>query len=193
MKSKKVTNCSIQRHRYPISRHVRSGFTFVEAIMAGAILLLLVAFFSVNLIDRIPEAKLDRDVAQFVNILRGAVQEAILRQENLVVVIEIHDGYYTVYQESEPGEYDEDAEPLFEREQLRRCWIDEVEHENGEHQYSGMVIFKATPQGWSGSVLFNLLDKDDRERFVRIDRYTTRVIMDEKPLELLEAKNTITM
>ena len=187
-----MKNTNSQSEPGAVSRRTR-GFTFVETIVVAAIILLLAGFFSVNLIDRIPEAKLDRDVGQFVNTLRGAVQEAILRQENLVVVIEVHDGYYTVYQESEPGEYDEDAEPLFEREQLRCCWIDEMEFEDGERQYSGMVKIKATPHGWSGSMLFNLLDKDDRERFVRIDRYTTRGIMDNKPLELLEAKNTITM
>jgi len=187
-----VKNSNSQSEQNADSLRAR-GFTFVETVVVTAIILLLAGFISVNLIDRIPEAKLDRDVAQFVNTLRGAVQEAILRQENLTVVIEVHDGYYTVYQDRGLSEYDEDAEPLFDREQLRRCWIDDVEHESGEHQYSGVVTFKATPQGWSGSVLFHLLDKDDRVRFVRIDRYTTRVIMDEKPLELMEAKNTITM
>jgi len=187
-----VINTNSQSEQAAVSVYAR-GFTYVEIVVVIAIILLLAFLFSVNLIDRIPDAKLDRDVSQFVNTLRGAVQEAILRQENLVVVIEVHDGYYSVYPESDPGEYDEDTEPLFEREQLRRCWIDEMEFEDGSHQYSGKITFWATPHGWSGSVLFNLLDKDDRERFVRIDRYTTRVIMDEKPLELLEAKNTITM
>jgi len=171
----------------------RAGFTFVETIVVAAVILILVAVFSLRLIDRVHDAKLDRDVAQFVNTLRGAVQEAILRQENLAVVIQVHDGYYTVYPETVPGEYDEESEPLFQREQLRRCWIDDMEFEDGSHQYSGKIAFWATPQGWSGSLLFNLLDKEDRERFVRIDRYTTRVIMDEKPLELVEAKSTITM
>jgi prepilin-type N-terminal cleavage/methylation domain-containing protein len=173
--------------------HPRGGFTFVEVIVVAAIILLLVGFFSLRLLDRIDDAKLDRDVNQFVTTLRGAVQEAILRKENLAVVIEVHDGYYTVYQETEPGKYDEEVEPLFTTEQLRLCWIDDMQFDDGEHQYSGKITFWATPQGWSGSVLFNLLDDEDRERFVRIDRYTTRVLMDEQPLELLEAKSTITM
>lgn len=188
-----MANSNLQHYRGSRARLCRGGFTFVETIVVAAVILILVALFSLRLIDRVDDAKLDRDVEQFVNTLRGAVQEAILRQENLAVVIEVHDGYYTVYPETIPGEYDEESLPLFQREQLRRCWIDEMEFEDGSHQYSGKITFWATPRGWSGSLLFNLLDKNDRERFVRVDRYTTRVIMDEKPLDLLEAKNTITM
>ncbi len=80
-----MKNTNSQSEPGAVSLRAR-GFTFVETIVVAAIILLLAGFFSVNLIDRIPEAKLDRDVAQFVHTLRGAVQEAILRQETLTVI-----------------------------------------------------------------------------------------------------------
>ncbi|MBN1845477.1 MAG: hypothetical protein JW810_07320 [Sedimentisphaerales bacterium] len=161
--------------------------------MVLVIMALLVTMLTVRMVDRLPRVRLDRDVQRFVHTLRATAEEAVRRSQTFAVVIDVYDGYYTVYEVDEKDQIDQNVEPFIEQQALDECWIDEMEFEDGSHQYSGQVILRATAEGWSGSLLFRLIDREDRQRYVRCDRFTTRVIADRHPLELLEAKSQIAM
>ncbi|KPK76315.1 MAG: hypothetical protein AMJ79_07145, partial [Phycisphaerae bacterium SM23_30] len=103
------------------------------------------------------------------------------------------DGSYTIYQLDNERQYHDGLTPLLRTQRLERCLIDEIKFEDGSRQYSGEVILYATPQGWSASILFDLRDKDDRRRYVRCDRLTTRVLFDNKSLDLWEPQQVVSM
>ncbi|MHA1565366.1 MAG: hypothetical protein ACTSX7_08655 [Alphaproteobacteria bacterium] len=169
------------------------GHTLVEALCAIALLALFTGFIGPNVLDSIERARVDEDVADFARTLRRATEQAVFRNRNYVILIEVIDGYYTIYEADSEGVIAEDAEPLLERSVLDRVYIDEIEHEDGSHQYGSELVLHATPEGWKSSVLLVLLDPDERIRFLRCDRLTSRVAVSRQPLFMLPAKSDVAL
>jgi hypothetical protein len=144
-----------------------------------------------NVIPSIERSRVDADVAEFARTLRRATEQAIFRNRNYVVLIDVTDGYYTIYEADSEGVISDDAEPLLERKSLDRVYIEEIEHQDGSHQYGSEVELHATPQGWKNSILMVLLDPEERIRFLRCDRMTGRVAVSRLPLELLPALSDV--
>ena len=158
-----------------------------------ALMSLLAAFTMVNVIDNIERARVDEDIADFARAMRIAAQQAIFHNRNYVILIEVTDGYYTIYESDNEGVIADDAEPLLEAAVLDRVYIDEIEHEDGSHQYGNELMLHATPQGWKSSVMLLLLDPDERIRFLRCDRLTTRVVVSRQPLTMLAARSDVSI
>ena len=171
----------------------RMGFTFLEAIVVVALLALMVTLAAVNLFGAYERARLDRDVARFARTLRLVTEQAVFRGRELAVAIEVTDGYYTIYETDGQGQFDPDAEPLIDRQSLDYCYIDDMEFADGSHQYSGEVVLYATPQGWSGSVIFNLIGLNEQRLFLTCRSSTTQVIVDNKPLEMPRPQQTVSI
>jgi hypothetical protein len=165
----------------------------VEAIFAVVVLALIIGIAAVNLPGIVQSAKFDRDVARFSRTLRLAAEQAILRNQRLAIVIDVYDGYYTVYEANEDDVYNEQVEPFIERQGLDFCYIDDIEFEDGSHQYSGELIMYATPQGFGAPILMTLIDLEEQYRFLSCRRLTTYVEVSKQPLELPEAKAELSM
>jgi len=173
-----------------------SGYTLFEAVVVMALLVLMFSLVGVNIFGRIKQTRMNEDVGRFARTLRMVVREAVIRQKDLVVEVEVYDGYYSVYVDDPEEPYSEASEPLLEPEQLSFCWIDEIEFANGSRQYSGQLRLRATPQGWSGSWLMKLVyekrGSDLRmERYLRCDRFTTKVTVSRKPISLPQPKTRL--
>jgi len=169
------------------------AYTLLETVVILAVMSLLFTLVSVTFFGRLAQKRLDADVAEFARNLRLAAEHAVLKGETYAVVIDVYDGRYAVYPTDESGENLLEERPLLEPRLLQRCWIDEVEFEDGSTQYSGQIIIRATPQGWSGSVLMHLADKDDRQRDLRLDKLTTNVVLARERLQLLEPQRNLSL
>jgi len=169
------------------------GFTLLETIVVLVIMALMLVIVVGNVFGYIQQLRLDEDVRRFARTLRLSAEEAMMRSRDVAVVIEVLDGYYTVYEAKENDIYREIDTPLVERQGLDICWIDKINHEDGTNQYSGELILRATPSGWNRSVVFDLIDKEGRRRYLRCDRLTTKVTESKQPLELLEPREQVSM
>ena len=158
-----------------------------------ALMSLLAAFTMVNVIDNIERARVDEDIADFARAMRIAAQQAIFHNRNYVILIEVTDGYYTIYEADNQGLIDEDAQPLLDTAVLDRVYIEEIEYEDGSHQYGNELILHATPQGWKSSVMMILLDPEERIKFLRCDRLTTKVVVSSQPLTMLAARSDVSI
>lgn len=173
----------------------RPGFTFVEMVLVVTMITILFTLVGLGGMSLLRGERIKEDVGLFARTLRTAAEQAIFRQKTLVVVIEVTDGYYTVFEENEDNDYrSEDIEPVIDRKSLDVCYIDLMEWEDGSQQFSGEAYLRATPQGWKSAVLFEFLDDRDAQRcYVRIDRLTPRVVFSRQPLELLQARSSVSM
>jgi len=170
------------------------GHTFLEAITAVAIVALVISVVGVNLFGMLERSRLNRDVADFARTLRLTAEQAITRGQELAVVIEVTDGYYTVYEANEKDIYDADEiEPLIERQSLDFSYIDDIEFEDGSRQYSGELILHADRVGWSSTVVFSLLGLKEQPRFVVCEKLTPRVTVSNQPLDLLLGQEDVSM
>ncbi|MBN2377858.1 MAG: type II secretion system protein [Sedimentisphaerales bacterium] len=177
-KAKKCCNC---------------GMTLFEAVVVLALLGMMFSLVGLNIFGRIKQTRMNEDVSRFARTLRTAAREAVIRQKDLLVVVEVYDGYYSVYVDDPEEPYSEVSEPLLEPEQLSFCWIDEIEFEDGSRQYSGQLRLRATPQGWSGTRLMKLVYEKRgselrMERYLRCDRFTTKVTVSRQPISMPQAK-----
>lgn len=172
-------------------RRGTAGHTLIEALLVVGLLSLALGVVTLNVFGMLGRAAFDEDVAQFARVLRTAAEEAVFRGTTLAVVIDVTDGYYTVYEATTNDVYDEQSEPLIAQAGLDQCYIDDIEYADGGHQFSGQVVLHATPQGWENSWLFTLIDLREQLRWVRCDRLTTRVTVRSEPLELPEALDEV--
>lgn len=179
--------------RKPTRSHGLAGFTLIEMIVVMLIFTLMVSLVAMDVVGVFRRGQLDEDVARFSRTLTLAAEQAIFNRKNYLVVIEVMDGYYTVYEDLGDGQFDE-FDPLLDRESLDWCYLETIEYEDGSQQYSGEVILRATPAGWEHSVLFSLIDdENDRQRFLRCDRLTPRNAVSNQPLDFLWAQETVSM
>lgn len=174
-------------------KRCKCGFTLFEAVVVLALLGLMISLVTVNIFGRIKQTRMNEDVGRFARTLRMVAREAVIRQKDLLVVVEVYDGYYSVYVDDPEEPYSEASEPLLEPEQLSFCWIDEIEFEDGSRQYSGQLKLRATPQGWSGTRLMKLVYEKRgsdllMERYLRCDRFTTKVTVSRKPISMPQPK-----
>lgn len=188
-KFNRVLSAGMRSKRY----RVALGYTLLETVVVLVVVVLLISIVSVTYFGNLMQRRLDADVAAFARTLRLAAEHAVLRGESFAVVIGVYDGEYVVYPAKPDNFYTDSDDPLVEPQRLNRCWIDEIEFEDGSTQYSGQVILQATPQGWGGALIFHLLDKDDRARYLRCDKYTTNVVVDRQPLYLLEPQTKVSI
>ena len=170
-------------HAAVTGRHIgpRAGYTLIETLFAVVILVILVSIVAVNLPGVIRKSRFDRDVAQFSQTLRIAAEQAIFRNQRLAIVIDVYDGYYTVYPANEQDRYTDELEPLIDRQGLDHCYIDDIEFEDGSHQYSGELIMYATPTGFGATVLMTLVDLDQQYLFLSCNRLTTQAVVAPQP------------
>ena len=170
----------------------RAGFVLVELVVVAVIMALLIGFISINTVGVYNRVRLDNDLAIFDQTLRLACEHAVFSGKTYIVDIEITDGYYTVYSET-PADSQDQEEILIDEQQLKWCYIDEVEFRNGAHQYSGRVKLKATPKGWDDTLLFVLTDEFDQVRYLRCDRLTARATVSRQPLDMPKIYRDVSM
>ena len=179
------------------------GLVLIEIVLVFLIISLLLGIAVPNAIKVIRKTRLDEDAARFARTLRTTAELAVLYGHELDVVIDVTDGYYTIYDKNRKEEQSENEtindgyeyiEPVIERQGLDYCYIEQIDFPDGSHQYSGELILHATAEGWGTSIVFNLIDdRNQRKRYVRCDRQTVRVKESRQPLSMLEAKKEISM
>ena len=159
-----------------------------------AILMVMIGVISVSVFGRIRSWRLNEDVGEFAHTLRLAAEQAVFTGRPHAVVIGLWDGSYTIYQLDSERRYHDGLAPLLGTQRLERCLIEQIEFEDGSNQYSGQIVLYATAQGWSASVVFNLHEvEENQRRYVRCDRLTTRVLFDNKSLELMAPQQVVSM
>ena len=179
--------------RCGLAKAVASGQTLLEAVLVLALLALILGLVALNLFGMIGRSVFDEDVGRFARTLRLTCEQAMRRRQQLAVVIDVTDGYYTVYEANSQDRYTDELEPLIEQQGLDECYIDSVELSDGGQQFSGELILHATPQGWQESWLFSFIDLNEQLRWLRCDRRTMRVMVDNQPLVLPEALREVSM
>ena len=165
----------------------------MEMIVVIAILAIMIAIASVRVFGRIKAWRLNEDVGRFTHTLNMAAEQAVFSGRTHAVVIGVYEGSYAIYPVNANNKYSDKLEPILPPQRLERCLIEKIDFENGNTQFSGEVVLYATPQGWSASILFNLRDKDYQRRYVRCDRLTTRVVYDNRTLELMKPRSSVSM
>lgn len=169
------------------------GFTLIEAVVVLLIVSLMISLVMMDVVGVFRRQELKEDIGRFSQTLSIAAEQAVFSRTTYLVVIEVMDGYYTVYEDLGDGRYDE-FEPLLETDSLNRFYIETIEFEDGSKQYSGEVILRATAQGWESSVLFSLLDdENDRQSYLRCDRLTTRNVVSNLPLDFFWPLEEVSM
>ncbi|MBN1765716.1 MAG: hypothetical protein JW860_10695 [Sedimentisphaerales bacterium] len=170
------------------------GLVLVELVVIFFIITLFLVFVAPASFELIRQYRLQADVARFARTLRTAAEMAVMQGEPLEVIIDVTDGYYTVYEQEALEDSNDFPEPLIREQGLDWCYITQIHFDDTSSQYSGELALQATPQGWSRSVVFDLIDdRDQRLRYVSCDRMTTRVIVDNQPPDLPEAQTEVSM
>ncbi|MCH9021875.1 MAG: hypothetical protein IID32_03840 [Planctomycetes bacterium] len=188
MKNNRYYNQSADSDIHP--KRQADGFVLLELVIIFLILTLLVSLVSVSIVGSVRRVRFDEDVAQFARTLRLAADQAVFSQKNYTVVIDIMDGYYTVY--GKKMKINDPAPRLIDTQRLNWCYIESIEFEDRTHQYSGEIVLEATPKGWNQSILFNLIDdRNEQRRFLRCDRFTSRTTVSRQPLEMWRPRKSV--
>ncbi len=143
-----------------------------------SVMALLVGLLGVPIIGRIRQAHFREDVGRFARTLRRTAEHAVLAGQSYTIVVEVEDGYYTVYPGNDEDIYDpEEGETLIDEQVLDKSYIVDVETDDGDQSSLSELWIKVGPGGWRSTVTLALKDLDDRDYFIRCDRETPRVML----------------
>ena len=170
-----------------------AGYTLLETIMVLTILMVIISLVSVDIFGRIKQWRFNQDVSEFAQMLHQGAEHSVYTNRTHVAVVKVLDKSYAVYPTNAEQKYQRGVRPLIPQQRLKYSEFDEVKFEDGSNQFSGDVLIYISPQGWQASVLFKLTDDDNRRRYVRCDRFTTRVRYDNKPIDLIAPRANLTM
>jgi len=161
--------------------------------MVLTILMVVISLVSVDVFGRIKQWRINEDVSEFAQMLHLGAEHSVYTNRTFVAVINVSDNRYAVYPTNADQKYRRGVRPLIPQQRLQYCEFDEIKFEDGSNQFSGDVIIYISPKGWQASVLFKFSDDDNRRRYVRCDRFTTRVRYDNKPIDLIAPRANLTM
>ena len=157
--------------------------------------MIIISVVSVDIFGRIKQWRINQDASELAQMLRLGAEHSVYTNRTFVAVINVSDNRYAVYPTNAEQKFQRGVRPLIPQQYLRYCEFDRIEFDDGSNQFSGEVLIYISPQGWKASVLFELHDKNDntRRRYVRCDRFTTRVRYDNKPIDIIAPRANLTM
>ncbi|MBN2210323.1 MAG: hypothetical protein JW709_02900 [Sedimentisphaerales bacterium] len=175
-------------------RHGREAYTLIEAMAVLTLMALVVGLLSVPVISRIRQAHFLDDVDRFARTLRRTAEQAVLTGQPYTIVVEVEDGYYTVYPGNDEDIYDpEESETLIDEQILDKSYIVEIETDEGDQSSLSELLLKVGPSGWRSTVTMALKDLDDRDYYIRCDRETPRVTVSMERQEIPEPMMDVDM
>jgi len=155
--------------------------------------MIIITVVSVDIFGRIRQWRFNEDVSEFAQMLHLGAEHAVYANRTYVAVIRISGNSYAIYPTNAGQKFERGLRPLLEPQRLRYCDFEEITFDDGTNQFSGDVLIYISPKGFEASVLFRLQDNDNRRRFVRCDKFTTRVRNDNKSLDLIAPRINLTI
>jgi len=171
----------------------RVGFTLVELSAVSIVFMIIVFMVGAKVVNVNRKIKLQQDLNQFAHTLSMMVEESILRGKAYVAVIDITDGYYSVYFDNDYA-LNDDAETVLPEGRLREWYIENIVFDDDTKDLDGVIKLRATSTGWASGVTITFYDSLDKEvRYLQCERLTNRVSIAKRPMEFVEPQKSVSM
>jgi prepilin-type N-terminal cleavage/methylation domain-containing protein len=171
----------------------RRGFTMVELSVVIIIFMIIIFMVGPRVITVNRKMVMQQDLNKFVHTLSMMVDESILRGKSYVIVIDIADGYYTVYFDKEYELY-EDAESVLPEGKLNEWYIENIAFDDHAKDLDGIIKLRATSTGWVNGVTITFADfLNEKLRYLQCERLTNRVGIVNHPVDLIAPQKSVSM
>ncbi len=172
------------------STHPRiNGFTLIELIIVVLMVSLFVLLAVVNLFGLLGRNTFRAQVQELVSTMQMAASAAAESDRRYEVIIDLIEQSYTLRQISGTRlSQDMEGEVIVQNELGDNCWIAYVEFDDGEYTNDGRVWFWVGRSGWQYGGKIVLLDSNENQYSVLVNRINRIVTLQEGDVELLTPK-----
>lgn len=188
-RSEKAKNC---RCAVPIDpstyRHVRA-FTLTELIVVVFIVSLFVLLAVTNLSGLLTRNTFKAQAAEFVSTMQMAASAAAQSDRRYEVIIDLTEQSYMLRQITEPVLYQVLEEEIIVRNDFSdNCRVAYVLFDDGDYTNEGTAFFPVGHSGWQYGGKIVLLDENEQEYSVVVNRLNRIITLGKGDVELLVPK-----
>jgi len=170
-------------------RHCK-GVTFPELMVVLVIISLFVIFAQVRFFGLLRKTTFKGQLNELVSSMQMASRAASESDRRYEVIIDLTEQSYML-REISSSDLSEvlEEEIIVENELSENCFVAYVEFDDEEYTNDGRAKFRVGHSGWQYGGKVVLLDEDDREYSILINRINRIVELKEGDVELLKPRN----
>lgn len=167
----------------------RSGFTFVELLVALIIVSLFAAMARIHLFGLLGRSTFKAQMQGFVSTMQMAVRAAAESDRKYEVIIDIEEQSYLLREITNPDLSKVlDEEIILSAELSDNCRVAYVQFDDAEFTNEGRAKFRAGRSGWAYGGKIVLYDKDQHPYSVVVNRLNRIVGLEPGDVMILEPR-----
>jgi len=170
-------------------RPSRSGFTFIELVIATVIIGFFILLAQLRLFGLLRKNTFRAQVQEFVSAMRMAVMAAAESDRRYEVIIDLAEQSFMLRQITSPDLSEVlEEEIIIENYFSDNCRVAYVEFDDGDYTNEDRAKFRAGHAGWQYGGVIVFLDSDERPHSVVVNRLSRMIVLKEGEVGLLEPK-----
>ena len=170
--------------------HADSGFTLTELIIVVLMISLFVLLAMVNLGGLLGKSSFKAQAQELVSTMQMAASAAAESDRRYEVIIDPVEQGYTLRQITTPVLSQVlEEEIIVENELGDNCRIAYVEFDDGDYINDGWAKFRIGRAGWQFGGKIVLLDEEEQEYSIVVNRINRIIALEKGDVELLTPKN----
>jgi len=190
--SAKMRKCADALTRSSIysSTHSRSrGFTMTELIVVVLIVSLFVLLAHINLFGLLRKNTFRAQVQEFVSTMQAAASAAAESDRRYEVIIDLIEQSYMLREITSPDLFEVlEEEIIVDNDFSDNCQVDYILFDDGDYTNEGRAKFRAGHSGWQYGGKIVLLDENEQQYSVVVNRLNRIIELKEGDVEFLEPK-----
>ena len=186
-----VMRCAKKRRNTQSTiRNTRCGFTLTELVVVILIISLFVLLAQMNLFGLLRRSTFRAQAQEFVSTMQMAASAAAQSDRRYEVIIDPVEQSYMLREITSPDLSEVlEEEIIVENDFSDNCQVAYIEFDDGEYISDGWAKFRAGHSGWQYGGKIVLLDKDEQEYSVVVNRINRIVMLKKGDVELLVPKS----
>jgi prepilin-type N-terminal cleavage/methylation domain-containing protein len=172
------------------STHSRSrGFTMTELIVVVLIVSLFILLAHINLFELFRKNTFKAQVQEFVSTMQAAASAAAESDRRYEVIIDLIEQSYMLREITSPDLFEVlEEEIIVENDFSDNCQVDYILFDDGDYTNEGRAKFRAGHSGWQYGGKIVLLDENEQEYSVMVNRLNRIIELKEGDVGFLEPK-----
>lgn len=170
-------------------KNLQRAFTLTELVIVVLIISLMVTMAQLNVVGMLTKNTFKAQIHELISTIQMAVRAAAENGKRYEVIVDITEQKYLLHEITMPEISEVTEENLIiEGDLSENCIIDYILFDDGTSTNDGRAFFRAGPSGWQSGSKIVLIDSEENEYTIIINRLNRIVKLEYGDTDFIEPK-----